>query len=227
MLYNILLAYLAGLAFTAISLTYHIFIRFDQYDRKYREMKWDFALTCILWPIFMIFSPLRLFNPGCDFGTGEHWAEEARLQENPPPVGDIVLYQAKKGGYSDTFGEFTFNRQDILDYLQDRWWDESNDYPLTQVEYTIHHWLDHHYDRSISQPTVVPTAWNRFQFIADDMIRQGIGKVHCTQCQLDYNTKQLLSKNDRGHAGWNSNRLHCPKNHPLFVVQTTHYTLAS
>jgi hypothetical protein len=40
-------------------------------------------------------------------------------------------------------------------------------------------------------------------------------------------TNELVRKDDRGHPGWNFNRLACPENHNLLSVEVMHLLFRS
>ncbi len=92
-------------------------------------------------------------------------------------------------------------------------------------EGAILNWLEMHYDDSTSEPTPVPEAWWRFQFIANELIRNDSTEVHCLKCKAHYSTDQLILKNDRGRSGWNFDRVVCPKDHLLLISETILRTL--
>ena len=91
-------------------------------------------------------------------------------------------------------------------------------------EGAILNWLRHR-DDSISESTEVPTAWRRFQYVANVLVRSGIGTVRCLQCDKKITREQLVVNDDHGRPGWNSDRIACPDGHKLIVVKRVHLRL--
>ena len=71
----------------------------------------------------------------------------------------------------------------------------------------------------------LPEAWWRFQFIANDELRAGRGKISCLQCNTQIPIDMLPQEDDCGRAGWNSDRLICPHGHPLLVFESVHLSV--
>jgi hypothetical protein len=142
--------------------------------------------------------------------------EEDRLSNAPPPCGSSILYRQVR---EDTYGEFIFNSVDIENALTRRLSEHPN--LLKNDEGAILKWLRGR-DDSISTPTSVPEGWSRFQFIADDVLRNGYGDIRCVICNKRIHKCDVVLKDDHGLPGWNFNRLLCPNNHQLLVVRMRH-----
>ena len=77
-------------------------------------------------------------------------------------------------------------------------------------------------DTSIDTPTLVPRAWQRFEFIADDLVRKGRAEVRCLTCNESVPANALSATDEGGSWGWLHNRLYCPAGHMLLTVAMMH-----
>ena len=217
--YSIVAVYFSVSLLVAIRLAWHIFFRFDQYDRKYRNTGFSVAFSFVFWPLLLL-KPKFLLDPSELLDDGSVQAEEARLRECPPPSGDRVRYRQGQGRYEESYGEFVFDSSDVEEVLQAKLFNDSHLY--NDHEGAILNWLERHYDDSISEPTSVPEAWWRFQHLANELIREQATEAYCLKCKTHYSADQLILKNDRGRPGWNFDRVLCPKDHLLLITETMH-----
>lgn len=95
--------------------------------------------------------------------------------------------------------------------------------PNTQEHY-IHRWL-RTYDPTLFVCNVVPTSFNRFEYIASDMIEAGKGQVHCKSCDTVYEASDIKT-GDEGQGGWILGAMHCPKAHLLARRKKIHFMRA-
>lgn len=224
----IFIGYLVGVVLTGGRLGWHMTFRLDRFDWQYSKFQiWvSFVISSLLWPLMLrkarnLIDPTNLFEDG--FGVAARKREEASLWSNPPPCGSLILYRQGHGRHEETFGEFTFHSVDIEEALVDIL--SKNAHLAKDQEGMILNWLRQRND-SITVPTVVPN-WSRFQFIADDVLRNGFGEIHCLRCNKQIPNSQLLEKDDHGMPGWNFNRLMCPNDHQLLVVENMHLLMGS
>ncbi len=219
-IYYILISYFAGVVLTGGYLGWHMAFRLDRFDWHYSKGDvWGaFVLSTLLWPLMLrnLMAPTKLFEG--NYGIAASRREEARLWNNPPPCGALILYRPHRHD-EEIFGEFTFHSADLEDALVDKL--HENPHLAKNDEGAILNWLRQR-DDSITVPTVVPQAWWRFEFIADKVLRNGRGEVRCLKCNEPIPMNKLLQKDDHGRRGWNSNRLVCPNGHQLLVVKTIH-----
>ena len=95
--------------------------------------------------------------------------------------------------------------------------------PNTQEHY-IHRWL-RTYDPTLFVCNVVPTSFDRFEYIASDMIEAGKGQVHCKSCDTVYEASDIKT-GDEGQGGWILGAMHCPKDHLLARRKKIHFMRA-
>lgn len=225
----ILIGYLAGVVLIGVRLGWHLAFRLDKFDWQYSKFQiWvSFVISSLLWPLILrnpknLIDPTNLFESSFDMAG--RMREEAGLRNNPPPCGALILFRQGDGRHEETFGEFTFRSVDIEEALVDKLC--KNPHLKNNQEGMILNWLQQR-DDSITTPTLVPEKWSRFQFIADNVLRNGFGEVHCLKCNKQIPKSQLLEKDDQGVPGWNFNRLVCPNDHQLLVVENAHLLMES
>ena len=200
-------------------------VKLDDYDWRYNKSGiWViFVLSCVAWPLLLI-KPANLIDPSNSFcggivGLAARQRERDQLWNNPPPCGERIRYRQGHGRNEEPHGEFIFDAADVEADLIDRLQKTPN--LKEDDEGAILNWLRHR-DESISESTEVPTAWRRFQYVANALVRSGIGTVHCLQCDKEITREQLIFDDDHGKPGWNSNRLACPDGHKLIAVKRVH-----
>ena len=154
-----------------------------------------------------------------EYGQAERQREEIRLRASPPPCGDLIVYRPAPGYSEETFGEFIFLANDVHENLPLRL--KNNPHLKNDHEGAIMNWLLQR-DTSIDTPTPVPTAWQRFEFIADDLVRKGRAEVRCLTCNESVPADALTATNEGGSWGWLHNRLYCPAGHILLTVAMMH-----
>jgi hypothetical protein len=228
----ILIGYIAGAVLTGVRLGWHMAFRIDRFDWIYSKSNiWmSFVLSTLLWPLILM-PPRNLIEPAKLFegsfgraGLAARAREEERLQLSPPPCGAVLLYRQGRGGYEETFGEFTFRSVDVEEALVGK----LRDHPHLAADHegSILKWLRQR-DESITTPTPIPAAWSRFQYIADDLLRNGRGEAHCLACNKPIPKNEWFQKDDQGRSGWNFNKLVCPNNHRLLVVERIHLVMCA
>ena len=220
----IFMGYLAGVVLTAVRLGWHMAVHLDGFDWRYSKANnWTvFILSMLLWPLTLIrpgnlIDPSKLFEG--NYGIAARKREQSRMSVNPPPCGAQVLYQQYQGLDEETFGEFTFKSTDVENALAVTLGE--NPQLEKADEGSILNWLRRR-DDAITKATPVPSTWGRFEFIADDLVRKGRGEVRCLKCETPILISKLLRQDDIGKPGWNFNRLLCPNNHQLLVVEKMH-----
>lgn len=218
----LLYAYALGILLVALRLGWHMWARLDEYDWHYNKADiWGtLALSSIAWPLLFIkpanlADPSNLFRGGLvDFAAKQR--ERDQLWNNPPPCGPRIRYRQGHGRYEETYGEFILDASDVESKLREHLRNASN--LEEDDEGAILYWLQHR-DDSISEPTEVPDAWWRFQYVANDLVRSGKGSVYCHKCEKEINKERLVNDDDCGKPGWNFDRIACPNGHRLLVVE--------
>ncbi|GAC08917.1 hypothetical protein [Paraglaciecola chathamensis] len=99
-------------------------------------------------------------------------------------------------------------------------WVNTPSLPNTQEHY-IHRWL-RTYDPALFVCNVVPTSFDRFEYIAADMIEAGKGQVHCKSCDTVYDASDIKAV-DGGQGGWILGELYCPNDHLLARRKKIHF----
>lgn len=220
----ILYVYAVGVVLVALRLGWHMMFRLDRYDWHYSKTHiWTtFTLSVLLWPLMAI-KPRNLIQSDKLFegslGVASSMRERDQLWNDPPPCGSVIRYRQGQGRYEETYGEFIFRASEVERSLRNRLRDSPN--LANEDEGAILNWLCRRTD-TLTQPTDVPSAWWRFQFVANDLIRSGNAKAHCLKCGADVPKNELVTYDDHARPGWNFERLKCPNGHGLLVVEKMH-----
>lgn len=149
--------------------------------------------------------------------------EASNLWNNPPPCSSVIRYS--QHDYNEKIlGTFLFDSDDVEDIILDK--TESHSNLARGQEGAMLNWLQQRDDSDI-EPTDVPKAWDRFEYIADDLLRHGYGDIFCIACDRAVSHQDLVKNDDNGLSGWNSNRLVCNAGHLLFEVKTIHILRSS
>jgi len=220
----ILYTYLAGALLVASRLGWHMLRRLDGYDWHFNKLQiWTtFIFFSVLWPL-TAFRPKALLSPSTLFEDDYDLAARTRTRDQlwttPPACEAIVTYKPENEEGDETFGEFHFHASNVERFLLEKL--QEHPHLARDEEGALLNWVQ---SRNEAQHhlTPVPSAWTRFKYVADDLIRAGEGKVRCLQCRETFPTGALVPKDDRGRPGWNFARLICPRGHPLLVIEAVH-----
>jgi len=226
----LLYVYCGGVFAIAMRLAWHMSFELDHYDWLYNKSHiWlMFILSTLLWPIFFAMTPRHLIDPSRlfkkEFGSvtidiAGRKRKLDQLRDNPPPCSSVIRYSQGSGGYKDTYGEFLFFADAVEANLAARIQDTPR--LVNNDEGAILNWIRQR-NNSQKEPTAVPDAWSRFQYVADDLIRHGSVEVKCLECGGDVSADDLVHNDDIGRPGWNFNRVLCPRGHNLLIVQVKH-----
>jgi hypothetical protein len=152
-------------------------------------------------------DPRKLF--AYRFSFAAQMREEERLWTNPPPCGPVIRYRQGHAGFGETFGELTFKTIDLEETLVARLLQSPR---LAEgQEGAILNWFRQR-DDSITEPTEVPKAWDRFEYIALDAVCDGKADGYCLKCNAQIpKDKQLMDRYTVG--SWVFKRLVCPLGH--------------
>ena len=217
--YIVLVGYFSIGLLIVLRLGWHIAFKFDQYDRKYRDVRFLIIFSIFFWPLFFLNLKL-LLDPSDCFSEDSVQVEEARLRNNPPPCGERILYHQTEEGFGEACGGFIFDRKDVEEHLREKLIENPNLHH--SHEGAILNWVSQDSDSHLSEPTSVPKAWRRFEYVANELIKKSVGEIRCLTCQTDYSPDQLTSDNDQGQPGWNFDRQLCPKGHLLLITRNMH-----
>ncbi len=212
----ILYAYVVATILVALRLGWHMVFKLDRYDWRCSKGEiWKaFGFSVALWPLLLV-KPRTLLNLTKPFSTND--AARARLRDNPPPCGTVIRYR-QADSFSAAFGEFLFRAEAVERVLVNR----IREYPhlKNDVDGVILNWVRRR-DRGFSEPTEMPALWD-FRSGANDLVREGEGKVRCIKCDETFPTGALIPRDEHGRPGWNIDLLICPRGHELLEVRKYH-----
>lgn len=224
-----LYAYLSISILVSLRLGYYMLTRLDEYDWRYDGFDhwFMFFFGLLFWPV-LLRKPEQLITPDAlfrvSFSHANTHRERDRLWNAPPPCASVIRFYEGVGMYEEAEGCFEFDAAEVEAALREA----LHEAPHLQNddEGALLRWVARR-DETTIEPTDVPTAWGRFQYIADSLIRSGKVKcVYCSACEREIGVDQLAYEDDRYRPGWNYNRIICPDGHPLLVVETIHLHMA-
>jgi hypothetical protein len=180
-----------------------------------------FVVNVLLWPL-MLYAGRRRLNPFSQNARKEmantrrirrDMAERKRLLANPPKCTSVLRFDA--GAILDGErgrGIFTFDAKDAEANVRRT----LNESPRLQYgeEGQIANWLAGR-NAQDTTPLTVPRIWSKFIPVADALVREGRGRVTCTECSADVGRDRLVYRDDHGQPGSNYNRILCPEGHAL------------
>ena len=212
--------YLIGAGIVASRLGWHMAVKLDRYDRRFQKNDiWvAFAILVGLWPL-LILKPRNILSPAHLFSSSHSRAARMRLRENPPRCGPILRFRQQHGMFQEAFGEFLFPAAAAEQVLLSRV--RQTPHLQNDDEGAMLIWLRQR-DGNSDKPADVPSLWRRFQYVADDLIRKGIGTVRCVKCDETFPTGDLIPKDREGVAGWIINKLMCRNGHYLLIAEQGH-----
>lgn len=180
-----------------------------------------FAVNVLLWPAMVYLGGKRL-NPFSQYARKEFastrrirrdMAERRQLLANPPKCSSVIQFDAGAilGGEKGK-GIFTFDAKDAEEKLIR----DLNQFPRLQHDEQgrIADWLAAR-DSHVTTPVTVPRIWPKFIHVADELVREGRGKVTCVDCGQPIPLENLVYNDDKGQRGPNYNRIYCPQGHAL------------
>ncbi|MGB4115377.1 MAG: hypothetical protein WBK51_02385 [Polaromonas sp.] len=211
----------------ALRLGWHLAFKLDRYDWSYNRLGiWvAFLLSIFFWPLLLL-KPSVLIFPGRIFdgyGRAARERERDRLWQFPPKCGELIRYAQNRTMFEEgVVGEFLFDSYlvelELEKYLQNAPHQADGDFGA------MLNWIRRREINSQVE-TDVPELWSDFQYIANNLIRLGEGKVHCKVCGKTFPTGALIPIDDSAKRGWNFDRLLCHKGHKLLVVDTGHFVV--
>jgi len=145
--------------------------------------------------------------------------ERIALRENPPPCGSMIRYDPITF-YEDAYGEFLFKAADVEQEVEDSIRECTSDL-ASDDEGAVLIWTQGR-DETLTEPTDVPSIWDRFKYVANDLVRAGKAEIYCKKCQATIGSDQVTTNDDSGKRGWNFDRIVCPHGHNLLVVERVH-----
>ena len=224
MLSEVINIYIYGSALVAVRFGWHLAYRLDRFDWHYGKVEiwFKFIVSVILWPLLLLW-PRLLLKPFLilkdQYNQAERAREEEKLMHFPPPCGKLISYRPASGYGEESFGEFTFQAKDVIKILVPHLKAHPN--LINGHDGAILNWLSKR-DNSFDLPTPVPEAWSRFEYLADKLIRQGIGEVRCINCGDSIKSNECATSSSGIGWSWHHNILQCPLGHLLLEVPTIH-----
>ena len=223
-MFSVLYLYVAIMSLIALRLGWHLLFRLDRYDWHYNKFSiWvNFSLSVILWPL-LLRKPKILISPGNSFdsyGRAARERERDRLRQSPPKCGEVVRFSQSQTMFEEeVVGEFLFDSR-LVEMALER---QLRNVPHQVAEdyEAMLNWIRHR-EANSQNPTDVPEIWSDFQYVANELIRLGEGRVHCKTCGKTFPTGALIPIDDKAKRGWNFERLLCDKGHKLLIVDAAH-----
>jgi hypothetical protein len=221
--------YLTGVAVVGLRLAWHLWFKLDEYDWHFHKFNvWvAFSLTCVFWPLAIV-KPSLILDPSLlftdQYGVAERARERERLRQDPPPCGSAILYRQEHARFEETFGEFLFSASAVERAILRRF--RERPHLAKTDELAMLNWVQHRNDDQ-HMATLVPKIWWEFHNIANDLVRDGEGTVRCLTCEESFPNGEIIPRDEQGRPGWNFDRLHCPRGHPLLVVERTHLLMSN
>ncbi len=151
------------------------------------------------------------------------WFMRVVLRKRPqmPTCGKYIRFRQGPGPGrgGQTFGEFIFASSDVEAMLQKHL--SENPHLLRDQDGAIFSWVRAR-DDGIAAPSSIPDSWWRFQYVADELLRQRLGEVHCLRCNVPVLHDQFPSQEDQYRGDWVFSSFTCPNGHLLLDVETVH-----
>lgn len=214
--------YLTGAVILAIYFFWQMITELDKYDWRFNKSDiWtSFVLATLLWFLILplLRSDIKNLLKKSEFNLADRAREFNELWNNPPPCSSVIRYS--QHDYNEKIlGVFLFDSDDMEDAIIDKI--EENSRLGNEQEGAILNWLQQR-DSSSKEPSNVPEAWHRIQYVVDDLLRHGQGDIFCIACDKAISHSDLVKNDDYNLSGWNYNRLICNAGHPLLEIQRIH-----
>lgn len=112
-------------------------------------------------------------------------------------------------------GEYEFHADHIAAYIQHR--TDQDGYGAIQGIDEIQTWV---VDADLQNPAAcsVPSALEKFDWLAAEMLAVGLGRCYCPACRTHYDGFELVSGTDWGSERWLAAILKCPRDHELMKL---------
>lgn len=110
-------------------------------------------------------------------------------------------------------GEYEFLADHIVAYLEHRT-DQDGYGPIIKALDEIHAWVVH---ADLHNPAAcsAPPAFEKFEWLAAEMLATGLGRCYCPSCRTHYDGFELASGSSWGSAGWLAANIKCPRDHEI------------
>ena len=142
------------------------------------------------------------------------------MQDALPVCGVRIRFRQAPGRGEKSFGEFIFNSADVEEVLIARL--AEHPHLAYDQDGAILRWVQHR-DASSNVPSNVPSAWWRFQYTANQLLKAGRGEMHCLMCNAKVATNQPPDSQDQSRGNWVFSTFKCPDGHTLLDVETLHF----
>lgn len=112
-------------------------------------------------------------------------------------------------------GEYEFLADHIAAYLEHRT-DRDGYGPIKSLD-EIHRWVAH---ADLHNPVAcsAPPPFEKFKWLAAEMLATGLGRAYCPSCRAHYDGFELASGSGWGSAGWLAANLKCPRDHEIMKL---------
>lgn len=192
----------------------------DKFDRRHLNKGYAAAILLLIvaaWPLAIIHRPKALFSVRAlapvDYRSAAFMRERFKLSQALPHCSSCVCFSPTIGGVK--VANHCFTPADIAATAAKpikRYWSS----PEEETE--IIRWV-RTADLSDAAPVDVPWVWTGFIFLADEMLRQGLGKTHCIQCDQTYSATALTAEDTKRSGVSGQKCLRCPAGHTVLAFQ--------
>jgi hypothetical protein len=163
------------------------------------------------WPFLIAQRPKSVISARAlmpfDFRSAAFLRETDRISKKPPYCSSTVKFVQHANGIKSA--EYILKTDALTQVLAKpikRFWvAQPNDA-------AIHQWLKSA-DLSDPTPVDVPWVWTNFPMLVDEMLSQGLGRVHCVACQKDFEAAELSATKDALPGGGATHKRYCPEGH--------------
>lgn len=116
---------------------------------------------------------------------------------------------------SQIIGEYEFLADHIAAYIEHR--TDQDGYGAIKGLDEIQTWV---VDADLQNPAAspAPSAFEKFDWLATEMLAVGLGHCYCPNCRTHYDGFELISGSDWGSTGWLAVTLKCPRDHAIMKL---------
>ena len=199
------------------------------------EMLMRALVHALIWPVsywimmrdggaLHFLNKVESFTPKLD---DAYFARRARewqdLIANLPVYGSHLVYEGTDIFSDPLPAKFIFDSDILTPYVFDAI--GGNNTEQYCQERVLYQWLVGR-DHLLQVCTPINSAFDRFEYIAAEMIKSGHGEVYCQECLEVYtaNNIRCATEGATGSKGWILAALYCPKQHLLLRSKIMHFS---